>query len=127
MFCLRSLLRLDVEGEPLDRPDTDARSTLDSTFRAGPPRFTPEADSPPGPAGFDHHCSQSEEGAGSDLGRLPLRPPKAVDDRDDLPCHRSREADTVPRMREQQEKNKPDQERKHSFFVPEDIAAASAG
>jgi hypothetical protein len=124
--ALTSLLRLHVEGEPLHRPDTDARSALDSTLRASLPRLTPEADSPPGRAGFDHHCDQPEEGAGSDLGRLPLRPPKAVDDRDDLPSYRSREADTVPRMRKEEEKNKPDQQRKHGFFVPEDITSASA-
>ena len=29
-------------------------------------------------------------------------------------------------MREEEEKNKPDQQRKHGFFVHEDITAASA-
>jgi hypothetical protein len=54
--------------------------------------------------------------------RLPLRPPKAVQDGDDFPNHRDREADTVPRMREQKEKDNPDQQGKHRSFVPEDIA-----
>jgi hypothetical protein len=30
-------------------------------------------------------------------------------------------------MREEKEKNKPDQQREHRSFVPEDIAPASAG
>jgi hypothetical protein len=30
-------------------------------------------------------------------------------------------------MRKEEEKNKPDQQRKHGFFLPEDITSASAG
>ena len=102
------LLRLDMQGEPIHRANTDTGTALDSTLRAGLPCLAPKPDPAPGCTGLDHHCAQSKEGAGSDLGRLSLRPPNAVQDRDDLPHHRGSEPDTVPWMRKQQEQNEPD-------------------
>jgi hypothetical protein len=123
--ALAGSLRLDVQGEPLYRANVNKGSPLDSTLRAGLPSFALQPDPAPRPARLDDNCAQPKESGGANLRCLPLRPPKAVEDGDDFPNHRDSEADTVPRMREQEEKNKPDQQRKHRSFVPEDLAPVS--
>jgi hypothetical protein len=111
--ALAGLLRLDVEGEPLDRADANSGTWLNGDVRVGLPGLALNPDLAPRCASLDHDRSEPKDRVHSDQRRSPPRPPKAIDDGNDLPSDRRREADTVPRMGEQQKKHNPNQQRKH--------------
>src|SRR5712691_5573017 len=96
-------------------------SRIDSYVGTCLPSLALDLDVPPGLARFEHDRSLTDEHVRSDKRSLSLRPPSTDQDADDRPDHRCSEADTVPRMRQQKEKGKPNEEREHEVLVPETL------
>jgi hypothetical protein len=111
--ALNRLVRLDVERQPVYWADADTASRIDSYEGTCLPSLALDLDVPPGLARFDHDRSLTDERVRSDKRSLSLRPANTEQDADDRPDHRCSEADTIPRMRQQKEKGKPNEEREH--------------
>jgi hypothetical protein len=110
---LTRFIKLNSERQAIDGADANLLPDASPCLTAGHPRLAPHLHLAGREAGGDHERRLSDQRLATDLRTPTLRVPEQEHDRGALPPERGGKRDFVPRVREQEEGEKPEDEDDH--------------